>query len=189
MAKSKVVSVGIASGWGAAKGVGRGWSRPPENHEVYNLIGRVSSEWAYLEHMLDLIIWEMASVVPPKGACITAQLMGVWPRINSIIALLTFYQPHIPSFEPFIKQVRKFGVDCQGPAESRNRITHDPWYSEQHDDKLVAQHRKMPKGNLRYGLEHMDKAVFTSLIDAICSLSERARQFKNEISAMLLASQ
>jgi hypothetical protein len=63
----------------------------PIDHPVYSLIGYVASEWAHLEMSLDEIIWELLGVKSPDGACVTAQLMSVWPRYNSIISQLEIY--------------------------------------------------------------------------------------------------
>ena len=64
-----------------------GYVRPPDGHEIYNLIGRVAAEWSHLEHILDRSIWKLAKVPGSRGACLTAQMMGVWPRFNAIDAL------------------------------------------------------------------------------------------------------
>ena len=53
----------------------------PVDHPVYSLIGYLASEWAHLEMSLDQIIWELLGVPSSDGACVTAQLMGVWPCV------------------------------------------------------------------------------------------------------------
>jgi hypothetical protein len=37
----------------------------PEDHPFYALVGRVASEWAHLEHILDTTIWDLLGIVPP----------------------------------------------------------------------------------------------------------------------------
>ena len=61
--------------------------RMKANHPVYRLVGRVVTEWAQLEHTLDLIIWEMAGLTYTMGSCITGQLSGHYPRFNAIQTL------------------------------------------------------------------------------------------------------
>jgi hypothetical protein len=34
--------------------------RLPDNHPVYNLLGRLASDWSHVEHTLDTIIWANA---------------------------------------------------------------------------------------------------------------------------------
>jgi hypothetical protein len=76
-----------------------GYVRPPDGHEIYNLIGRVAAEWSHLEHILDRSIWKLAKVPGSRGACLTAQMMGVWPRFNAIDALLKQRSGKIPAME------------------------------------------------------------------------------------------
>jgi hypothetical protein len=134
--------------------------------------------------MLDLIIWDLAELESAKGACITAQLMGVWPRLNSIEALLTYHMRLIPDFSKTIKAIKKFADCCHGPSNRRNRAIHDPWYSEQNNQNLV-QRRSMPRGALTYELKEIDKADIADLINQIVVLSSRAIELRNEISATL----
>lgn len=68
----------------------RAYSRPPDNHPIYHVIGQVAAEWSALEHILDQVIWELLGPPTEQGACITSQLMGVGPRCRAIIAQLTF---------------------------------------------------------------------------------------------------
>jgi hypothetical protein len=48
----------------------------PPDHPLYARIGRVASEWAHIEHILDLIIWKLANIHDKQGACITSQILG-----------------------------------------------------------------------------------------------------------------
>ena len=53
----------------------------PEDHPFYALVGRVASEWAHLEHIIDLTIWKLLDVDDRLGACLTAQYPGVGHRL------------------------------------------------------------------------------------------------------------
>ncbi len=45
----------------------------PAKHSRYALIGRVAAEWAQLEHLLDLIIWNLLTRLDRETAsCLTA---------------------------------------------------------------------------------------------------------------------
>jgi hypothetical protein len=61
----------------------------PEAHPLYADIGRVAAQWAHYEHILDLIIWDLAATGPEKGACISGQLVGTTPRYFAMLALGT----------------------------------------------------------------------------------------------------
>jgi hypothetical protein len=106
----------------------RNSERPLPEHPIYSFVGQVASEWAHLEHILDLIIWDLAAIARQDGACITAQLMGVSPRYRTLIAQLTLRSKTQPQFSRFITKVNSLMGSSYDPQERRNRIIHDPWY-------------------------------------------------------------
>src|SRR5262245_1557816 len=53
--------VGRASGTSTVVGHARWFEQLPDEHSFYNMVGRVASEWAHFEHVLDLAIWELLS--------------------------------------------------------------------------------------------------------------------------------
>ena len=61
----------------------------PDNHPAYALIGRAASEWARIEHILDMIIWELAGLDQMTGSCMTTPQFGYRARLNIIMALVT----------------------------------------------------------------------------------------------------
>ena len=50
-------------------------------------IGYVAHHWARLEHEINQMIWALAAIVPPDGACLTAQIPSIVPRLRALIAL------------------------------------------------------------------------------------------------------
>jgi hypothetical protein len=170
--------------------------RPPETHAIYSFVGQVASEWAHLEHTLDIIIWELATISQPDGACITAQLMGVAPRYRTLIAQLTHRSKTQPQFARFITKVNTLTGSSHDPQERRNRIVHDPWYvtfesgfglltrplSEQ-----ISQFKSMPSKDLKFGIVEADLEQIKKTITDIKNLSAKAEVLKNEISDELEA--
>jgi hypothetical protein len=134
------------------------------------------------------MIWRLAGMEHQQGACITAQLMGIWPRTNSLVALLTYHKARTPALQPLIKRVNVFGDSCRGPSEQRNRIIHDPWYAETESGTPTAQFRSMPKSNPKFGLEDQDKTEFLNLLHDIGELANEAKAISREIGAILTAS-
>ena len=60
----------------------------PEDHPMLSIIGQVANQWAHIEHVLDLIIWDLSGMGPREGAwCITAKLVGPRTRFKTIISL------------------------------------------------------------------------------------------------------
>lgn len=69
---------------------------PPENDSttrfallpLLEAIGYVATGWARLEHNINLAIWRLAAVEDADGACITAQIPSIVPRMRALIALV-----------------------------------------------------------------------------------------------------
>jgi hypothetical protein len=158
--------------------------RPPEDHLIYPLVGRVASEWAHLERLLDLIIADLGPLPSPRMACITAQLMGIWPRINSILALLAQRSVLEPKLQDYIKRFRALGNDSRDASERRNRIIHDPWYVDK-ETAETAQQKSMPKDDknyrLQYGIKQVDRKEIDELLGEIKKITDTVSQLKSEI--------
>ena len=67
------------------------FNKPPDDHPIYALVGRVAAEWSELEHQLDEIIWRLSGTSSSQAARLTSQMMGHFPRFNTILALLNFH--------------------------------------------------------------------------------------------------
>jgi hypothetical protein len=86
-------------------------------------IGNLTSMWSRLEYMVDRTIWELAAPKTlDRGACITAQLIGIGPRLNALIALATLSGAS-PTLLKKFNQFRGYAV---GLGNKRHRIIHDP---------------------------------------------------------------
>lgn len=153
----------------------------PEAHPFYVKVGLIASEWAHLEHILDLIIWEICKIDHATLACLTAQIMGVGPRCKAIIALCGRVGI---SDEIILKKIRKLMSDSYGPADERARVVHDPWYIRS-DDNQVGQFKAMPYSDQRFGIQEvMDNEIATAL-EHIRSLKVRANEIRGVISVAL----
>jgi hypothetical protein len=163
--------------------------RPAPGHPIYNLVGRVASEWAHLEHLLDLIISELADLPSPRMACVTAQLMGVWPRYNCILALLKHRSSSNTKLEKFIGDLNSISGGSRTISERRNRIIHDPWYVLDAKALATAQQKSMPKDDRKYKWQYGVKEVGDNEIDEtlkeIAKLSARVGEFRNALSVEL----
>jgi hypothetical protein len=146
----------------------------PDDHPFYQMIGRVASEWAHVEHVLDLIIWELADLVPQKGACITAQLMGTAPRYRAISTLAQ----QMGLKKRLVERIN--GLQGITPNEARNRIIHDPWYMEK-TSKRPAQFRSMPSKTPTYGMKDIEDAEITKAIEDIRKLRDKVSKLRADI--------
>jgi hypothetical protein len=182
-----VSGVGVAAGSATVQGYMRTFSRPAPDHQIYPLIGQVASEWAHFEHMLDRLIWQLAEVEDVRGACITAQLMGIWPRFNTIKALLTHRSTAEPQLKPFIKASTEISNCCRDLSEDRNRIIHDPWYADPSDGQ-AARRISMPRSDLRYGLKDHDIDQMNATLAKIASTAQKVQSLTLRITSSLRAS-
>lgn len=131
----------------------------PDDHPMLLVVGQIASQWAHIEHVLDMIIWRLASVEPRKGACITAQLNGPYARFRAILSLANV----MGLDRKLIKRIHTLSNEVQGKAEKRHRVVHDPWYSEM-NTKSPAQFKSVPFGRYNFGLEaseaqNLDQAI------------------------------
>jgi hypothetical protein len=141
----------------------------PADHPFYVLVGRVASEWAHLEHNLDLSIWAMLDASPDQAACITSQMMGVGPRCNAIQLLGALRS--VP--DECLKSFRQLKNDSYSVADWHARWIHDPWYLESSSGK-VSQFRAMPMADPRYGQQDISSQQVEDRITEIKKLQDRA---------------
>jgi hypothetical protein len=155
----------------------------PEDHIFYGMVGRVASEWAHLEHALDLIIWELAGGQQSALACITAQIMGVGPRCKAILALGTLRK--LPS--PLLKRVRTLMSDSYHVSDLRARWVHDAWYLEEGSGH-AAQFKSMPYSDQRHGFFQIDKDQLGDTLSKIQNLRNVAMDLKRDVLTTLASS-
>jgi len=148
----------------------------PQGHPFYALIGQISSDWARIEAILDIIIWNLAEVEPHRGACITAQLMGIRPRCLTVLALGTYHGLH----KDVLKSVKTFMHESIQPSDDRNRAVHDAWYLEVLT-KEVAQFRSMPKDELVYGFVQKSEDELKTTLNSIATCQARLLKLKIKI--------
>lgn len=90
------------------------------------------SAYARLEHQVDELIWKLAEIEPEIGACLTAQIVSIAPRMDALITLA--YAQHVS--EECLTRLNKFKARIGGLSNERNRLAHDPWFSGFQTDKL-----------------------------------------------------
>jgi hypothetical protein len=162
-------------------------SRLPDEHPLHQQIGIIASKWAFFEHMLDVIIWDLMPASPDFGACITGQIMGHGNKFLTIIALLK----HREFSTSLIGRFSKFMHAVGEAAEKRNRCIHDAWYEEV-VTKTVHQYRtanrkdinKGPKKKLSLGFQEVGGQA--ALIETMSRLDAHITQldsFRSEILA------
>lgn len=148
----------------------------PADHPFYRDVGRVSSAWSHIEHTLDLIIWDIAEIQGPLGACITSQIMGVGPRCKSIITLCS----HLNYPSHFAKHFRKLMNESYPLADLRARVVHDPWYAHK-DGAGARQFKAMPYSDPRWGIKDVNRTEIESILEKIKGLQNHANNLREQI--------
>jgi hypothetical protein len=165
----------------------RRYERPPDDHTIFHLVGRVAAEWARLEYSLDRVIWSLSYTICPRPACLTAQFMGTTPRYRALIAQLRLRSCSEPEFAKYIPRIEKMMTQTYEPQDQRNRIIHDPWLVDViHDEP--AQFRSWPHKDPQYGIRDVDIANIKKTISDVVALRERAEVLFNEINVDVGAS-
>lgn len=147
----------------------------PEDHPFYALVGRVASEWAHLEHIVDLTTWELLGVDNRLAACMTAQYPGLPARCNAVCSLgiargLTKEQ---------VKPFRNLKNEAYDEADWRARWVHDPWFVQ--EGTQPAQFRAMPAVDPRFGLQAISEDEIQETIREIKALQQQARNARKAV--------
>jgi hypothetical protein len=137
----------------------------PDEH--YAAMGKVADSWADLEFEIDQLIWEFLQTAQALGACVTAQMISVHPRMNALIALAKLWEisaAHLDDLGRFYGKI--------GPlADKRNRLIHDKRFIELTKKQVV-----------RFEVSAKSRSKFEPVPETIGSLTNFAR----EVTAMQL---
>jgi hypothetical protein len=164
-------------------------SQPPAEHPIYSLVGQVAANWAHIDHLLDILIWQLADVDAQAGACITAQIGGTYGRFKAVIALLTFHQQRTnKSLKALIDKATELSQKANAPGEGRHRTVHDPWYEYPYSADQTAQFRAMPHKDPKYGIQAVDLNDVKSNLDDIKKFADRVKTFRDDVLATLVTS-
>lgn len=147
-----------------------------------SFIGEVACRWAYVEHALDVIIWDLSGTGEVIGSCFTAQVMGAAARFRIILAIAKSR-----NFESkIIKQINRLITDSYDLIESRNRILHDPWFFE--DIIQYAQLRSSSSKETRFGFTDVTVKELVKIIKSMREFHEKVSLLHQEIMAQLPSS-
>lgn len=159
------------------------FKRPPKDHPVYAKIGRVASDWSHVEHVLDLLIWDLTGGDEKLVAASTAQMTGIYPRCMTLVALLGARNLLSKSIE---KEIDKLQSRCGATGRLRNRIVHDAWYAA--GSSLVGAFRAMARGDYHVGIRDIPDDHFQHVLKEIADRHREAMALSAKVSALLRAS-
>jgi hypothetical protein len=152
----------------------------PAGHPIYATIGLVTAEWAQIEHILDLIIWELADVRQAIGSCITGQMMGHAPRFKAIqaLGLLRGLDTRL------LKSIESLSNQIAGLAVERNRIVHDAWYIE-HTSGQVGQFKSPSHKRNKFGIDDIDVTAVDATLSKIQTKLTQVHKLRADIIGAL----
>jgi hypothetical protein len=156
------------------------FKKPPKDHPLYAAVGRVAAEWAELEHRLDEIIWRLSGTTSPLASCITGQMIGHFPRFNTIIALVSLNR----GSPELIKLIKAQQGKVSDLAESRARRVHDAWYVDL-DTGEPHQFQSMPRKELTFGHQPQATSDMEDLVRKIAQRIEAVGKLNEAILAEL----
>lgn len=158
--------------------------KPPEDHPVYAKIGRVASDWSHVEHLLDVIIWDLTGPNRRETTCLISQFNGHYARFEAILALLE--QKGLLTKE-LRRKIKRVSGDCGPAGQKRNRIVHDAWFVTigPEPDETPRPYRKMPKEDLKFGFVNLPNDHFASALNEIEERRKEVSALRDEILQLL----
>ena len=137
----------------------------PDDHPFYPLIGRVTAEWAQLEHVLDLIIWDLTKGDKTTNSCVTGQIMSHFPRFKAILALAD----HRGHDKKTLSGIRKLRDSMFSVSEKRNRYIHDTWILQTFGEGMskVGQFKNYSGKNKTFGFSPISENDILDCIEEI----------------------
>lgn len=153
---------------------------PTLDLQLYTLVGNIASDWATLEYMVNDCIWNAAKVDDQLGACITAKIFSLPPRLEALVLLLRARG----ASDKLTAKLNAFIQNSRRPTEARNRAVHDP-LGVAHDDGRPQQLQITAQGKLVFQRRDVDPMELIKDRDMISQFLERFIALRNEIKAEL----
>jgi hypothetical protein len=169
----------------------RGAAEPPHlygviPYEFASEIANIVSHFAQLEYNIDTVIWELAGLSDMPngidiGACLTAQIPAVVPRIEALIALARVQG--VP--EDRVRKLNKFKEHARSVGERRHRVAHDPWFATWKNDWPECDVYRLQR-TAKAKLEHGYKQVAIDELKALTADIQATIEEFNDLGSEIL---
>jgi hypothetical protein len=146
-------------------------------------IMRVISQWATFELDIDMLIWDLASLDPEPGACLTTQFPSVNARIDAVLALARLRSISASK----IMELNEFRRSVDGPREKRNRLVHDPWFYGAESKQHYRLHRTA-RAKLDMNYKPITEEDLTAMLEEFRNLARRFSEISHAIRQELWTS-
>jgi hypothetical protein len=104
-------------------------------HDLMSGLGHVASNWSYFEAVIDDWSMRLAGISADIGVCFTSQISGHARKFDALVSIARLKgasKQDIAEICAFIKDT------CMPLAERRNRMVHDPWFTN-----TLGEHQKL----------------------------------------------
>lgn len=155
----------------------------PDDHPCYGLVGQITAETARIELNLDYIIWETVGLLPVAGACITGQMVGMYPRYLALFQLADL----VDMPKPILEEINKQKGKSAGLADLRNRAVHDAWFAEE-SEGAPHQHKGRTKLDTRFGPHPVSVDMLRDDLGKLRRHNQRVIKLQNQIRNWRVAS-
>ena len=135
-----------------------------------------------VEHILDMVIWELAGLDQMTGSCMTAPQFTYRARVNMIMALVARNRMS-PNAVGLAKALKKMVANN---AHIRNNYIHNAWYIEEKNGgpPVAGQLFSFSFGNPHFGFKPVDMNQFENDIATLTGIAANA----SELAGALLPS-
>ncbi len=149
---------------------------PQLDTEFFRYAGHIAHDWATLEYMISHTIWKAAGLDDVLGACITAQIYSLPPKIGALRLLLRSRGVS----NGLLEKLNAFSERSREYSEIRNRAVHDP-LGVHATDNSVRQIQITAQGKLVFETRKVTLEEFEKFSERISSFLSGFIDLKNEI--------
>jgi hypothetical protein len=153
---------------------------PELDPEFFEIVGNIAHDWASLEYMANASIWQAAMVDQQLGACITAQIFSLPPRLEALVLLLRARGVS----DKLMSDLNDFIASSRYPTEVRNRVVHDPLGVHKSDGE-ARQLQITGRGKLVFELRKFGLPQLREDAKTISAYLERFMALRDRIEAEL----
>ncbi len=161
---------------------GDGDQPPPDSQHIpipddhYVAIGKVADAWSDLEFEIDRLIWYLLQTNQALGACVTAQMISIHPRLTALGSLVRLWQVS----QPLLDELASLDGTARGLSETRNRMIHDKrmiWWKT----KEVVRFQVTAKKELKFGPQPETIRELMEFRETVLKLFERFAKLSHKI--------
>lgn len=139
-------------------------------------IGLITAEWAFLEAMVSVAIWDYCNLDREKGLSLTADL-GSKAKINILGALA---KQHFAGDSAAAEVMANLVADMDRLNSERNRIVHNPWSKNVFTGAMRTMRPSTSGKSLKQKILERTDAQLVKTYEEIAGLVDRLLMFQED---------